>query len=226
MWRQDTENSIRNSNFNLETQESDRNLWKPELRPKSTPHESYCEPILRIRTKPSHFNRGEPYYFLLKKQNFSCIDAESNTVPLHSRPDVEDLADRLSTMAARRRTEYARENRFRHLQKLLRLGWNSYQFNLLVLLLILSNFAFTVLQLENQDPDMQVFYENVDLAYTIIFTLGAPPPARLRPRASNSMRAAPQRRARARDLARSRARGWIGGGGRHRQALNQGAPPN
>ncbi len=128
--------------------------------------------MLRILTKPSKFNRGEPYYFLLRKQDYPCLDASEKTAPLRTRDDANALASRLAALAARRHTEHARENRFHRLQKMLRHAWNSVPFNLLVLALIVSNFAFTVMQLENKDQDMQPFYENVDLAYTIIFAVG------------------------------------------------------
>ncbi len=131
-----------------------------------------CEPILRILTKPGEFNSGEPYYFLLPKQDCHCVDTEARTMPLHTRDDADAIASRLASLAARRRTEHARENRFHSLQKNLCRAWNSIAFNLLVLVLIMSNFAFTVMQLENKDPDMQRFYENVDFSYTIIFAVG------------------------------------------------------
>ena len=54
--------------------------------------------------------------------------------------------------------------------------WNSVLFNFLLLVLIVSNFAFSVMQLENKDPDMQPFFENVDFVYTIIFAIGGPSP--------------------------------------------------
>ncbi len=42
------------------------------------------EPILRILTKPGEFNRGEPYYFILHKQDCPCVDAEGHTMPLRA----------------------------------------------------------------------------------------------------------------------------------------------
>ena len=130
------------------------------------------EPVLRILTKPGQFNRGEPYYFLLRKQDCPCVDTEDHSMPLHTRADAEGLASRIASLAARRHTEHAREHRFDSLQKKLCRAWNSVAFNLLVLVLIASNFAFTVLQLENKDPNMQSFYEDVDFAYTIVFAVG------------------------------------------------------
>ena len=127
-------------------------------------------PILRILTKPSKFNRGEPYYFLLCQQDYPCIDADLE--PLCTRADAGALANRLASLAAQWRTVHARENRFNHLQTIMRDGWNSVLFNMLVLVLIISNFGFTVIQLENKDPDMQHFYEDIDLAFTTIFAIG------------------------------------------------------
>jgi hypothetical protein len=163
----DTERRTSQSDF-VATERSLR-----QLRPKST--DNAREPVLRIMTKPSKFNRGEPYYFLLRQQDCPCLDASESTTPLRTREDADALIARLATLAKCRHTEHAREYRFRRLQKRLRRWWNSVPFNLVVLVLIVSNFAFTVMQLENTDPDMQPFYENVDLAYTVLFTAGAHP---------------------------------------------------
>jgi hypothetical protein len=174
VWTNEMLHGGKHANPQLELQETEKSLLR--FRPKSAERDGLCEPILRILTKPNEFNRGEPYYFLLRQQQCPCVDGDGSPVPLKSRADATLLADRLAALAKRRHTEHARENRFLRLQKRLRQWWNSVPFNLLVLALIVSNFAFTVLQLENQDSDMQTFYENVDLAYTIIFTIGAPPP--------------------------------------------------
>jgi hypothetical protein len=176
-WSQETVDTFRRSNATL--QDLERNLQEIEhslrqCRPKSTAaHDDTSQPILRILTKPAKFNRGEPYYFLLRTQDYPCIEADGDAAPLHTRADAEALASRVASLAARRRTEHARENRFRRLQKILCHAWNSIPFNILLLFLIVSNFVFTVMQLENKDPDMQPFYENVDLAYTVIFSVGA-----------------------------------------------------
>jgi hypothetical protein len=169
MWDYDSRDADRR-NSQSDLLATERSLR--QSRPKTD--EDSSEPMLRILTKPNKFNCGEPYYFLLPKQDYPCLDTSQNTMPLRTRSDAEALANHLAALAGRRHTEHARENRFLRLQKLLRHGWNSMPFNLLVLALIVSNFAFTVMQLENTDPDMQPFYEDVDLAYTVIFTVGAP----------------------------------------------------
>jgi hypothetical protein len=164
----------------------ERNLWaslkqpptsaEPERsRPGRIPpaHPDFCEPILRIETDPSGFNRGQTYYFLLRKQDCPCLDIVHGLAPLRNRTDAEFLAARFAALAARRGAEHARETRFLRLQRRLRRAWDSVAFNLAVLLLIASNFVFTVAQLENKDPQQQSFFEHVDLAYTIIFALGA-----------------------------------------------------
>jgi hypothetical protein len=179
VWRYEKVDKFRQSTTNL--QELERNLQEIEVnlrqsRPRPTEHPEFCEPILRILTKPSKFNRGEPFYFLLGKQDFNSVEADGNVAHLHSRADAAAMTSRIASLAARRRTEHARENRFLRLQKILRHVWSSVPFNVAVLALIASNFAFTVLQLENRDPAMQPFYEDVDLAYTIIFAVGTSEP--------------------------------------------------
>ncbi len=75
-----------------------------------------------ILTKLSKFNRGEAYYFLLRKQDYPCIDADGSSAPLRTGDDADALASRIASHAARRHAEHARENRFRRLQKSLRPG--------------------------------------------------------------------------------------------------------
>ena len=179
MWSHEKADSFRHSHLNLHEiernlQEIERSLW--QSRPNVSEEDDSCDPVLRILTKPSKFNRGEPCYFLRGKQDYKSIDADG-TAPLRTRADAEALANRISLLAARRHAEHARENRFLRLQKNLRHVWDSVPFNLFVLALIVSNFAFTVLQLENTDPALQTFYENVDLAYTVIFAVGASEPS-------------------------------------------------
>ena len=43
---------------------------------------------------------------------------------------------------------------------------------LLLLFLIVSNFVFTVQDMENKDPDWVGFYSNAELAYTVLFSIG------------------------------------------------------
>jgi hypothetical protein len=87
--------------------------------------DGHCEPILRIATKPGGFNRGQPYYFLLRQQDHHCLEATAAAAagdgvaarrPLRDRADAEALAARLDALAARRRGEHARETRFLRLQ--------------------------------------------------------------------------------------------------------------
>jgi hypothetical protein len=79
--------------------------------------DGFCEPILRISTRPEGFNRGQSYYFLLRAQDFPCLD-ESAPVPLRTHADADALAARLTAAVARRRGEHARETRFLRLQEL------------------------------------------------------------------------------------------------------------
>jgi hypothetical protein len=114
--------------------------------------EAHCEPMLRITTKRSGFNRGQEYYFLLRKQDHPSVDAEGGTAALRSRADVEGLAETLAELAARRRGEHVSETRFLRLQGRLRRTWDSIPFNLAVLALIVSNFVFTVAQVPPPVP--------------------------------------------------------------------------
>jgi hypothetical protein len=139
----------------------------------SSARQNFCEPILRIATAPAGFNHGQTYHFILRKQDYPCVDSEE-AVPLRNRAEAEALAARLAALAARRRAESARETRFLRLQRRLRRAWDSIPFNVALLVLIVSNFAFTVEQLQNTDPERQPFFERVDLAYTAIFALGPP----------------------------------------------------
>jgi hypothetical protein len=73
---------------------------------------------------------------------------------------------RPSPRGARRQIELARETQFLRL---------CYPFNIAVLMPIVSNFDFTVEQLQNTDPARRPrhsIFEHIDLAYTLIFTLG------------------------------------------------------
>jgi hypothetical protein len=50
--------------------------------------------------------------------------------------------------------------------------WNSPYFNAVALSVIVSSFFFTFNDLQNVDPEMDSFYQRVDLIYTIIFAAG------------------------------------------------------
>jgi hypothetical protein len=80
-----------------------------------SPLDGFCEPILRISTQPEGFNRGQSYYFLLRAQDFPCLD-DGGPVPLRTRHDADALAARLAAATARRIGEHARETRFLRLQ--------------------------------------------------------------------------------------------------------------
>ncbi len=166
--------------------------------------EQYCDGILRIRTKLVGFNRGNPYYFMLKKdatslkggvgrkdaaslerkERFLPTAAMMRARPLPGRPGRRDsttlihehnsgeVAKMLAKLAFKRKVDFSRETRFIRLQAFLQEIWNSLPFNMVVLLLIVSNFIFTVQQLENNDPGRQRFFETVDMAYTVLFSIG------------------------------------------------------
>jgi hypothetical protein len=131
-----------------------------------------CDRILRIITHPTGFNRGIAFYFLVKKDPISAVKSRMDLENAVLESRLTELAKQLSHLAAKRRADHRRETRFRRFQHALQYVWDSTAFNLVVLGLIVSNFIFTVQQLENNDPGRQRFFESVDLAYTIIFTIG------------------------------------------------------
>jgi hypothetical protein len=94
------------------------------------------------------------------------------------REHLEKVHLRLSTLAEIRKMVYKSEHRFQLIQENLQTIWDSFAFNICVLILIVSNFIFTVQQLENKDPSKQAFYETIDLVYTTFFSAGN---ARARP---------------------------------------------
>jgi hypothetical protein len=128
---------------------------------------------LKITTKRDGFNRGASYYFIFDEQTF-CAPTEQNA----QRIDLDRVRDMLQSLADRRRRVYNREHRIQFLQKHLQKMWDSGAFNICVLFLIVSNFVFTVQQLENKDPARQPYFESIDLAYTIIFCVGILSPPR------------------------------------------------
>jgi hypothetical protein len=141
------------------------------------------EGFLKITTtKERHgFNGGRTFYFMIKKNSYRSLNKPSGRVD--SKPtassgkgevesDLEHVSRRLKTLADRRRKAYRREHGFRLLQGKLQAIWDTMAFNICVLILIVSNFFFTVQQLENKDPSKHAYYETIDLVYTIIFTAG------------------------------------------------------
>jgi hypothetical protein len=161
----------------------------------SDPQNSYCEGLIRVVTDPEGFNRGHPYYFLVRKDTFKSwkgtldwkqaregISRTLSHLQRRNKQDIsrarkaEDLDNKverkLKSLAAKRRLDVKRETRFLRLQAYLQSIWNSKRFNIALLFLIVSNFVFTVQQLENDDPSRQRYFEDIDLAYTIIFSIG------------------------------------------------------
>ena len=135
---------------------------------------------LKITTKKDGFHGGRPFYFMVKKDSWKSTmrpqksnekdqDASTNARHLHT------VCRKLEVLADIRKTIYSHEHRFQLLQETLQAMWDSIPFNISVLLLIVSNFVFTVLQLENKDPSQQPFYETVDLVYTTFFCAGNAP---------------------------------------------------
>jgi hypothetical protein len=170
--------------------DSAQQLLSPEKIPELCADEkSYFEGILRIVTDPEGFNRGYPYYFLLKKDTYNSwtgtLDWKqarrnwhvniAKTKLVSKSPQNEKVVRKLKKLALKRRLESKRESRFLRLQAYLQSIWNSKRFNIIVLFLIVSNFVFTVQQLENTDPARQRYFEKIDLAYTIIFSCGDSP---------------------------------------------------
>ncbi len=124
-----------------------------------SPLGGFCEPILRISTVPEGFNRGQSYYFLLREQDFPCLD-EGGPVALRTRADADALAARLAAATVRRRVDHARETRFLRLQRRMQRAWDSVAFNLIVLVLIVSNFVFTVKQARSLSPSLSLSFSS------------------------------------------------------------------
>jgi hypothetical protein len=155
--------------------------------------ERYCPRLIRIVTDPEGFNRGIPYYFVVKndsyrswkgtldwkqarsgfKRTLSNWQQKQHSEAYSSKKKLDvKVAGKLKKLATNRRLEVKRETRFLRFQAFLQYIWNSKRFNLILLFLIVSNFVFTVQQLENTDPSRQRYFETIDLAYTIIFSIG------------------------------------------------------
>jgi hypothetical protein len=147
--------------------------------------DKYCEGWLQIKTttKRTGFNRGRRYYLMIEKCYYrSTTKLLSEKKPPDAVPGTAEKYDghlsrvyeKLSTLAKTRQKNFRRGHRFQLLQESLQDVWASMTFNVCVLALIVSNFIFTVQQLENKDQSKQPFYESVDLGYTIIFSIGKP----------------------------------------------------
>jgi hypothetical protein len=163
-------------------------LSSEEVRQQLTADKTHFDSVLRIVTDPEGFNRGAPYYFVLRKGTLKTWKGtlhwkqarEGLTRTLShwqlrrsaanrasARPLDQTVAKKLRTLAARRRRDAERETRFLRLQARLQEVWDSVPFNLAVLFLIVSNFVFTVQQLENRDPARQRYFEVVDLTSSV-----------------------------------------------------------
>ena len=167
-----------------DSQSVDTGLEESELQ-EGLKDDKYCEGLLQIKTttKQTGFNRGRRYYFMIEKcyyRSRTKLFSEKN--PPDAVPGTAEkydghlsrVYDRLSALAKTRQKNFRREHRFQLLQESLQDVWASMTFNVCVLALIVSNFILTVQQLENKDQSKQPFYESVDLAYTIIFSIGKP----------------------------------------------------
>ena len=145
------------------------------------------EGFLKISTtkKLFGFNGGRTYYFMVKKKSYrlsgksSGGDAKQDSSAPSTTPgldkkegELEQVCHKLRTLNVKRQQAYYRHHAFRLFQANLQLIWDSLAFNFCVLILIVSNFIFTVQQLENKDPSQQPYYERIDLIYTIIFCVG------------------------------------------------------
>ena len=131
----------------------------------------------RITTHPEGFNNGYPYYFSALSQLRLVPGTHSEVKRPESKQQVVDfVSDEIAMLAEARRRAFARETRLRRLQTTLQKIWQSLFFNIIIMLLIVSNFVFTVRGMENKNPERDAFYEKVDLLYTVIFALGTPLP--------------------------------------------------
>ncbi len=151
--------------------------------------ESYHENLVRIVTHPEGFNRGHPFYFLLRKDSFLHWKKQRNSRSLLNLPsagmqgrandatkneqDDQRFVRKVKKLAAARSKEVKRKTWFLRFQKFLQRILDSRVFTMVVLALLISNFVFTVQQLENDDPSRQPYFERIDLAYTIVFSIGS-----------------------------------------------------
>jgi hypothetical protein len=153
-------------------------------------HDEGFDGFLKIKTKSLHGNHPvRSYYFTIIKGTFRSLKKPAGQIDEDAlkaqddtqTKDLERVYRELDSLAIRRRKKFKRDHRFQLFQEKLQAVWDSFAFNICVLLLISSNFIFTVLQLENKDPARQSFFEAVDLSYTVIFSAGYPPNTRTPP---------------------------------------------
>jgi hypothetical protein len=147
--------------------------------------------FLKITTtkEKNGFNGGRPYYFMIKNDTYRSLKKQpegGESDPKSASPeisiktsshdkqtDLQRVYGKLQKLITKRRKAFIREHGFQLLQGKLQEIWDSIAFNILVLILIVSNFIFTVQQLENKDPSLQRYFETIDLAYTVIFCIGS-----------------------------------------------------
>jgi hypothetical protein len=172
---------------------TEHNLSSEEIILQLTNEEKYFGSLIRVVTDPEGFNRGYPFYFSVKKNSYvswkgtvhwrQARDGISRSLSLLQlkqpskkagprKAEDRKVARRLKKLATKRRLDFKRETRFLRFQAYLQGIWNSKRLNIVVLFLIVSNFILTVQQLENNDPSRQRYFEDLDLAYTIIFSIG------------------------------------------------------
>jgi hypothetical protein len=128
-----------------------------------------------ISAKTEGFNQGQTYCFVARKQQHPYLKSGVGliTKDMFDGADLIALSEKLAKLASRYHTEFVRRNMFIGLQRRLKTVWNSIPFNLAVLTLIVSNFVFTVQQMENDDPARQPCFDRLDLSCTVLFIIGA-----------------------------------------------------
>ena len=134
---------------------------------------NYHELVLKMTTRSLRFNRGQNIYFMIKKQDYPCVHkTDLIKRPLQVQEDCSAFANRLWRMSRLRRAEAESLTNFKHIQQSILYVWRQRVVRLLLLFLIVSNFVFTVQDMENKDPDWVGFYSNAELAYTVLFSIG------------------------------------------------------
>jgi len=109
---------------------------------------------------------------MLKKQDYPFLDGKIlDKLPLHAERDCDILATELKQMSRVCRAETKSITNFKLIQKNILYAFQSIPLRLAMLFLIVSNFVFTVMDLEHKDPEQDAFYSNVELGYTIIFSI-------------------------------------------------------
>ena len=115
---------------------------------------------LRITTIPEGLNDGWPYYFLFGQTN------ESSASDVAKRNEsLKKVADEITKLAKAQKQSVALKVRFRRFQAALQTVWQSLAFNIAIMILIVSNFAFTVRGMGIDDPDDLAFFEQAGLCH-------------------------------------------------------------